>query len=386
MTVCFLMGVLSAALYLVILFAKALLSWRYVARHPEVESLDGSVTVLQPILGGDPFLGDALQTNLRSAAAGTIFLWLVDENDIAGREVTEPIALAHPDHIRLILCPPCPAGMNPKLFKLNIAVPHVTTDFVAVLDDDTMLASGHLQQAMATLSDCDLYTGLPRYSTGGNLGSNLVAHFVNNNSILTYLSLLDWTGPLTINGMFYVMRTDYLRALGGFAAIQNQLCDDYSLARLVMQHGGRLRQGVTSQLLRTSIAGPRHYLRQMHRWFLFANVLVLDQSLPVQLLLVVLLGLPPLLLWGSLLSLAGGWFGAVVLITLLAIRHAILRSLQRRVFRDPPRFSWGLSVLAELLQVVHLAHASLSPVIVWRSRRIRVGRHGAFTYLPDVQP
>ena len=386
MTVCFLVGIISAALYLVILFAKVLLSWRYVARHPELESLDGSVTVMQPILGGDPFLGEALQINLRNAAVGTLFLWLVDENDVPGREVTEPIALTQPDRIRLILCPPCPPGINPKLFKLNIAVPDITTDFVAVLDDDTMLAPGHLQQAMATLSMCDLYTGLPRYSTGGNLGSNLVAHFVNNNSILTYLSLLDWTGPLTINGMFYVMRTEYLRSLGGFEAIQNQLCDDYSLARLVMRHGGRLRQGVTSQLLRTSIAGPRHYLRQMHRWFLFANVLVLDQSLPVQFLLVVLLGLPPLLLWGSLLSLAGGWIGTLVLITLLVIRHVTLRSLQHRVFRDPPQFSWGLSVLAELLQVVHLAHAGVSPVIVWRSRRIRVGRHGGFTYLPDVPP
>ncbi|MBS0205219.1 MAG: glycosyltransferase [Planctomycetes bacterium] len=384
MTVCFVMGVISASLYLVILFTKVALSRRYFARHPEVESLDGTATILQPILGGDPFLQDVLEANLRNVAPGALFVWLVDEDDVAGRAVTELLAQAEPDRIRLILCPACPIGTNPKLFKLNIAIPHVTTEFVAVLDDDTMLSPQHLPRAMATLTKCDLYTGLPRYLSGGNVWSDLVAHFVNNNSIVTYLSLLDWTGPLTINGMFYVMRTDYLRALGGFESIQNQLCDDYALARRVLRQGGRLRQGVTSQLLRTSIAGPRHYLRQMHRWFLFANVLVLDQSMPVQCLLVVLLGLPPLLLWGSFLMLSGGWGGLLLLIALFTIRHVTLRLLQRRVFGEPQRFSPGLSLVAELLQVVHLVHAGVSPVIVWRSRWIRVGRGGAFTSLSEL--
>ena len=248
------------------------------------------------------------------------------------------------------------------------------------------MSTGHLQQAMAALSDCDLYTGLPHYSTGQNVWSSLVAHFVNNNSILTYLPLLTWTGPLTINGMFYVLRTEYLRSLGGFESILGQLCDDYSFARLVLQHHGRLKQGITSQRLQTSISGPGHYARQMHRWFLFANLLVLDQPLAIQLMLVILLGLPPLLLWGSLLSLSGGWIGGVVLVMLAVVRHVVLRTLHRKLFHEPPTFSPALSLIAELLQPLHLAHASLTRVIVWRSRRIRVGRRGTFTFLPDSSP
>ena len=381
MNACFLAGVVAASLYLAILLIKTFLSLRYAARHPENDLLEGRVTLLQPILGGDPFLGQALATNLQSAPSDAMFVWLIDEDDQPGRQVAEPLALANPAQIRLVLCPPCPAGINPKLFKLNLALPNVTTDYVAVLDDDTMLSAGHLQRAMAALSTCDLYTGLPRYVPGDNLWSSLVAHFVNNNSILTYLSLLDWAGPLTINGMFYVMRTEFLHTLGGFESILGQLCDDYSLARLVQRHGGRIRQGVTSQLLHTSISGPRHYLRQMHRWFLFARLLVADQSLRVQGLLLVLLGLPPLLLWGSLLCLAGGGIGALILLLLLAARQTVLRLLQRKVFAEPPSSSWLISPVAELLQVVHLVHASCSPVITWRSRRIRVGRHESFTYL-----
>jgi ceramide glucosyltransferase len=382
----FLIGIVSACGYMTILLTKAWLSARYAIRHPETDILEGSVTVLQPILGGDPFLAESLRSNLQNVSDDTQFDWLLDEIDVNGRQVAEPLAQADPGRIRMIVCPPCPDGINPKLFKLNLALSGVTTEYVAVLDDDTMLSPQHLPKAMAALSDCDVYTGLPRYSVGDNLWSSLVAHFVNNNSILTYLSLLESTGPLTINGMFYVMRTDTLRSYGGFELILAQLCDDYALARLVQSRGGRIRQGVTSQAIQTSITGPRHYLRQMHRWFVFANVLVLDQAVRVRCLLAILLGLPSVLLWGSLLCLAGGWTGAVVLLLFLGLRHTILRMLHYGVFPEPPRFSWLMSIIAELLQLVHLIHACVSPVITWRSRRIHVGRHGSFTQLREANP
>ncbi len=379
----FLFGCASAAAYLAIQATKTVLSLRYFRRHPEADLVDGSITILQPILGGDPALEQTLQANLQHATPGVHFIWLVDEGDRAGLEVTQRLMDRTQGSIRLIRCPACGEGINPKSFKLHLALSEVTTEFVAVLDDDTILSPGHLQRGMATLASCDLYTGLPRYSSSGGLWSNLVAHFVNNNSITTYLSLLEAIGPLTINGMFYVMRTETLRRMGGFEPIIGQLCDDYAIAQLVRQHGGRIRQGVTSQLLRTSISGPRQYLRQMHRWFLFANVLVRDQSIGIQFLLVVLLGLPPLLLWFSFLCLAGGWQGVLVLLVALAARHLQLRLLHRQVLRGPLSFSWLLSLVAELLQPIHLLHACLSPVIVWRSRRIRVGRRGSFSYLMD---
>jgi len=378
----FLIGCVSASAYLIIQAIKAVLSLRYASRHREQELAEGSVTILQPILGGDPALEQTLRTNLQNAPAGACFVWLVDTDDQVGRDVAEGLLQQqHGNRVQLVLTPPCEEGLNPKLFKLNRAFPHVTTDFIAVLDDDTILSADHLPRGIATLTNCELYTGLPRYHRGSSLWSNLVAHFVNNNSITTYLSLLELTGPLTINGMFYLTRTETLRRMGGFESILGQLCDDYALARLVMDHGGRIRQGVTSQVLQTSIAGPYQYLRQMHRWFLFANVLVRDQSIGVQALLVIVLGLPPLLLWGSFLCLTGGWPGAVVLLALLLVRHLMIRLLHRRVFQQRLAFSWILSLIAESLQPFHLLHACVSPVIVWRSRRIRVGQRGSFSYV-----
>lgn len=383
MNACFLIGIASAGLYLIIQATKALLSLRYFYRHPESELADDSITILQPILGGDPALEQTLQDNVRNAPDLATFIWLVDETDLIGRGVTEGLAKTNPICVRIMQCPPCGEGINPKLFKLNMALAAVTTEFVAVLDDDTTLSRGHLQRGMAVLESCDLYTGLPRYSVGDSLWSSLVAHFVNNNSITTYLSLLEVTGPLTINGMFYVMRTETLRQMGGFEPITTQLCDDYALAQLVRRQGGRIRQGVTSQVLQTSISGPRQYVRQMHRWFLFANILVRHQSFGIQCLLVVLLGLPPLLLWGSFLSIAGGWAGLLILLITVVLRHLVLRVMHRRVFNQPVAFSWTFSLVAELLQPYHLLHACLSPVIMWRSRKIRVGRNGSFSYVAD---
>ena len=104
------------------------------------------------------------------------------------------------------------------------------------------------------------------------------------------------------------------------------------------------------------------------------------------LMLLILLGLPPFLLWGSLLLLSRGWIGVSILVLLFVTRHAILRTLHRKLFRDPPAFSPVLSLIAEFLQPLHLGHASLTRVIIWRSRRIRVGARGTFTFLPDRSP
>ena len=119
---------------------------------------------------------------------------------------------------------------------------------------------------------------------------------------MTYLSLLPVVGPLSINGMFYVMRTETMRSLGGFSSIQERLCDDYALARLLLDSGRRIHQGIVPQYLCTSVTGLRHYAQIMHRWFVFAAVLVRDQRPAVQLLLLAALGLPPLLLWTGLIA------------------------------------------------------------------------------------
>ncbi|MDA7527588.1 glycosyltransferase [Planctomicrobium sp.] len=364
--------------YLALLFAKAVLSLRYFYTHQEIEEKAAAVTVLQPILGGDPYLETALRTNLKTAPPNANFIWLMDADDDIGNTVAEKVASEFPQQVKIVICPQCPPEANPKVWKLHTVLDSVETEFVAVLDDDTVLDAHHLNRAIAVLDECDLYTGLPHYLSGQTRWSSLIAHFVNNNSILTYLSLSAWIRPITINGMFYVLNTETLRRYGGFEPILNELCDDYAMAKLVRQHEGKIRQGVSSQTVQTSADSGRRYFQIMHRWFVFANVLVHDQSIGIKFLLLIFLGVPPLLFVGSFSLLATGWFGVTQLVTFLVIRHYVIGSLHRRVFEERIKFSFLHSVISELLQIVHYFHAMFSPVIQWRRHRIRVHLDGTF--------
>jgi ceramide glucosyltransferase len=376
-----LVGLVALGAYLGLLVLRAALASSYAKTHRETATRSELITVVQPILSGDPALESALRANLEIFARDQSIrvLWLIDENDAEGRRLGNELAT---EQVSVLLCAQPGAHENPKTAKLEHALTSVSTPLIAVLDDDTVLSPDHLGRAIAALSTSTLYTGLPCYLPGTNLWSSLVAHFVNNNSILTYLPLLPMTPPLTINGMFYVMRMDELRAMGGFTSIKGKLCDDYALAAQVKAHGGSIRQGTTPLFLRTTVPDARRYFGLMQRWFLFANVLLRDQPARLQLLVVPLLGLPPLLFALSFLSLTAGLIPSLLFVFALAFRHLALRSLHRLVLGETElRFHPLVSILSELLQPVHWLHASLQHTLQWRTRRIVLGPDGTFSYV-----
>ena len=362
--------------YLALLAGKFLLAWRYAARQPvpPARADFSAVTILQPILGGDPRLAATLAANL-AALPGAQFLWLLDADDSAGHAAAAKALAAHPAaHVERIVCPPPADGINPKLHKLAHAEPHVTTPRLAVLDDDTTLPAPTLAALLAALDrGAALATALPLYAHDRDLWSSLTGQFVNNQSLLTYLPALLWQPPITINGMAYALDVATWRASGGFAPLVRHLTDDLAVARAMRTAGGTIYQARETVEVATTIRGGRHYVRLMHRWFVFASLLLRGESPAHRTLLLGLHGLPPLLLWSTLIATAlapsattlaafGGLIvgRAVVLITAQCVitgrvRHAPLASL-----------------LAELLQPLHLLHAQLDRTIHWRARCYRV--------------
>lgn len=379
------LGFVMIGLYLFLLMTKAYLSLRYARRYSQKrvdEESNEHLTIMQPILSGDPLLESSLRHNLEPSPSWVSFLWLVDEDDTEARHVTRKLAEEF-KHVEITLCPKVPEHVNPKSFKLDYAFQRVKTPLIAVLDDDTLLSNKSLEQARNALQTADVYTGLPYYLPGKNFWSSLVAHFVNNNSIMTYLPLLNVMEPLSLNGMFYVVKKETLERIGGFNAILYQLGDDYAMAKLVKSQGGVIVQGIEPQAIQTSVTNFSHYLRLMQRWFLFAQLQVMDQSLIIKLLLLVFLGLPPFLLLISLVSLISSWSGWLILLIVLVLRYLILRHLQRTLFTEIKHFSFFTSVLSECLQPLHMLHATLVKRIRWRSRLIHLQKNGTFSYLED---
>jgi ceramide glucosyltransferase len=400
-----------AGAYLAILLGKAILAMRYAARYPRPEPRAGQASdgvdlstamIVQPILSGDPDLPAALADNL-AALPDARFLWLIDDDDREAAATVSTLRDAYPTHrIETIVCAAAADGVNPKLFKLErarleVMRSEVTSGAFVVVDDDTRVTREGVAALLAALGTHTpgptVATGLPCYlrdldqspprrrQRGSDLPSRLLAEFVNNNATLTYLPLLVFAGPPTINGMTYAMTPASLDAIGGFAPLLRQLADDLAVARRVIHTGGTICQTPYPQFVTTSVRDLRHYRALMHRWFLFALLLLREQSAGRTLAIILLHGLPPLLLWAVLLStmmldplpLVLPLVALFVLLLRAATLIAVQRTLTGRIRHSPI-----LSIVSELLQPLHLLHALVSRRIVWRTRRYLVRANDDF--------
>ena len=345
--------------------------------------------MLQPVLGGDDELESCLVANAKSLEDCSRIVWIVDEDDAAGQNAAEAALERLTGHnVETLVVPQAPVerSVNPKSFKLQIGLLGVTTEYIAVIDDDTIVGSEHMGRALETLrASVDLYTGLPSYVARGGTGSRLVAAFVNSNAALTYLTPLCCTSPRSINGMFVATRTSTLRSLGGFAAIDGELCDDLALAELYRDRGKSIHQGAMAQVLIAGGLGVSDYWRQMHRWFVFALVLMRRMSFGWKAWVAATSIVQSLLLGALFLSILGGMVHVGILASVLLLRHWALWVLLRATrdhslngLAERPRVGAFSSIVAELVIPLHAVHAAFHPVIRWRTRRYTVRRSGSF--------
>jgi ceramide glucosyltransferase len=376
------------------------------------------VSILQPILSGDPTLPVTLGYNVRTPAYyRREFLWLV-EDDVAGRQICGDLIAAHPDvTIRLLLQGIPPQGVNPKTFKLINGLAAAQGDIICVLDDDTMLTlppaprGGQDGQSSGTPAACSgdplcaclpyLYApgaglafGLPYQVNFRNLWSALIALFVNANSLPTYISYASLHKPVTINGMFYALRRTTLLAAGGFSGLEHTLADDFAVAQRIRSLGPEALHLVQTPLrhaISTDVPTARRYLSLMQRWFIFPRESLLrhlplpELGLLYGLILLPTL-LPPLLVLGAVIwpspllwGLLGCWF---------ALSYGLFLQLNAAYLYHATPLRWSLLLpLMQLLFPLQLLAALLLPQrITWRGHTMAVMRGGGFRYINRRPP
>jgi ceramide glucosyltransferase len=348
------------------------------------------VSVIQPILSGDATLPQTLSHNVSAHSTYTReFVWLLDEDDAAGLQICRQLMADYADaNVRLLCQPPPPQGVNPKTFKLARGLAAAQGDVICVLDDDTMLPDGGLEQCLPYLNQpgAGLVFGLPYQVNFSNLWSSLVALFVNSSSLLTYVPVAVLHQPVTINGMFYALRRPVLEGIGGFTGLEPILADDFAIAQRVRAHGLRLVQTPLRHPISTQVPSARRYLLLMQRWFIFPRESLL-RHLPLhEQTLVYALALAPtllpfllvvgLLVWPSplLAALLAGYFACSYLL-FLHIDGAYLRRA------TPRRWSCLLPLLQVLLPLQVLAALLLPQRIVWRGHVMQVERGGGFRFV-----
>lgn len=376
--------ILVSGAYLAQLGLKTWLAVRLRRRSQPADSRSlHELTILQAVLSGDPGLEDKLAANL-AAMAEARFIWVVDRDDPCAIQLGEKYAgQLRSGRLQVIEVEPPPQGNNPKLWKLAAALPRVETEFIAVVDDDTRLPRDTALQMLGSLDrGSGLATGCPTYEGANGIWCRLTAEFVNSSAALTYLPAASCCPVRTINGMGYTMRTAEARRLELFSANLHALTDDLAVARAVTAAGKRIEQCPHPMHVSTTVTSAGHYGRLMHRWFVFARLLVQSEPPLIRLAIFLSFGLPPLLLMAVLQWV---WVdpvpGVAVVLALLVLRLVTLAWVSRWLsgqWRHAP----FASLLTELLQPVFLAAGCLFPVIRWRHRTIRVHDWNRFEYLP----
>ena len=377
---------------IILLILKLVFSFAYfykIDKFEKTEINEKKYTVLQPILSGDPRLEEDLKANLKNTTDMN-FIWLVDKSDKVAIDTVESILKDenYSNRIEVHYLDDVPQELNPKIFKLAQVVDKIKTEYSIILDDDAVIDRKKLDELSVYEKDKDewIATGIPfNYNIKG-FYSKLISAFINSNSIFSYFSMSFLNENKTINGMFYILRTDILKKYSAFDEIKYWLCDDLALATYLLSKKVKIIQSTIFCNVRNTVPSLKRYILLMKRWLLFSNV-YMKNAFSTKFLFIILLPtlLPTILLFFSFYL---GIDYLVIILNLfigkIALFHIVRlfiyqgnyeeNSFKKSLFVFSPQTTELLyELLSEFLLPFMLIYTLLTPpVILWRNKKIRV--------------
>ena len=377
---------------IILLILKLFFSFAYFYKIDKLEKTvidEKKYTVLQPILSGDPRLEEDLKANLKNTT-DMKFIWLVDKSDKVAINTVENILKDknYSNRIEVYYLDDVPQELNPKIFKLAQVVDKIKTEYSIILDDDAVIDRKKLDELSVYEKDKSewIATGIPfNYNIKG-FYSKLISAFINSNSIFSYFSMSFLKENKTINGMFYILRTDILKKYSAFEEIKYWLCDDLALATYLLSKKVKIIQSTIFCNVRNTVPSLKRYILLMKRWLLFSNV-YMKNAFSVKFLLMILLPtlLPTILLFFSfylgldyLVMVLNLFIGKIALFHIVRIfiyqGKEDVSSSKKSLFTFSPQTTEILyELLSEFLLPFMLIYTLLTPpVILWRNKKIRV--------------
>ena len=377
---------------IILLILKLFFSFAYfykIDKFEKTEINEKKYTVLQPILSGDPRLEEDLTANLKNTT-DMKFIWLVDKSDKVAINTVENILKDknYSNRIEVYYLDDVPQELNPKIFKLAQVVDKIKTEYSIILDDDAVIDRKKLDELSVYEKDKSewIATGIPfNYNIKG-FYSKLISAFINSNSIFSYFSMSFLNENKTINGMFYILRTDILKKYSAFEEIKYWLCDDLALATYLLSKRVKIIQSTIFCNVRNTVPSLKRYILLMKRWLLFSNV-YMKNAFSTKFLFIILLPtlLPTILLFFSFYL---GIDYLVIVLNLfigkIALFHIVRlfiyqgnyeeNSFKKSLFVFSPQTTELLyELLSEFLLPFMLIYTLLTPpIILWRNKKIRV--------------
>lgn len=377
---------------IILLILKLVFSFAYfykIDKFEKTEINENKYTVLQPILSGDPRLEEDLIANLKNTT-DMKFIWLVDKSDKVAINTVENILKDknYSNRIEVYYLDDVPQELNPKIFKLAQVVDKIKTEYSIILDDDAVIDRKKLDELSVYEKDKSewIATGIPfNYNIKG-FYSKLISAFINSNSIFSYFSLSFLKENKTINGMFYILRTDILKKYSAFEEIKYWLCDDLALATYLISKKVKIIQSTIFCNVRNTVPSLKRYILLMKRWLLFSNV-YMKNAFSTKFLFIILLPtlLPTILLFFSfylgidyLVIILNLFIGKIALFHIVRLFIYQVKeqenSSKKSLFTFSPQTTEILyELLSEFLLPFMLIYTLLTPpVILWRNKKIRV--------------
>ncbi len=199
-----------------------------------------SVTILKPLHGDEPDLRENLATFCGQAYAGPveIIFGVSDPADPAVGAVSWLRSQFPQADLRLVV-DARRRGQNGKVSNLMNMAEHARHDIIVLADSDMVVAPDYLGRIVEALAPANvgavtcLYRGLALPNLWSRLAARWIdAHFLPNVVVGLALGLAKPCFGSTI-----ALRRETLRAVGGFAAVKDQLADDYALGAAVRNLG-----------------------------------------------------------------------------------------------------------------------------------------------------
>lgn len=331
------------------------------------------VSILKPLHGAEPGLAENLASFCRQDYAGPVEIGFgVQRTDDPGIGVVKALIAAAPGADLRLVIDPAQHGTNRKVSNLINIFAGSRHDVVVLADSDIHVAPDYLARVVTALQQpgvglvtC-LYKGLATDSPWSRLSAlGIDYHFLP--SVLAGLRL-GLANPCF--GSTIALRRETLAAIGGFAAVADQLADDYALGALVRGKG-------------LTIAIPDMVVGHTCAETSFAELLGHDLRWARTIRLV-----DPIGHMGSVVThalpfalISGLWHGGALgfgLIGLaLACRLLVQIQVDRFVGAGPGR--WRLGPVRDMLSFAIFLSSLFPGAITWRGRRFGVRHDGSMT-------
>jgi ceramide glucosyltransferase len=343
---------------------------RLTALPPPRQAALAPVSILKPLCGEDPGLAANLSSFCRQDYPDyQIVFGVRDANDPAVAVVRGLMAELPGADLTLVV-DRRQRGRNLKVANLHNMLPAARHGILVMADSDMRVGPDYLAQVTAPLAESGvgvvtcLYRGVP----AGGIWSRLASLHVNHGFLPQAALAAAMGASAGCFGASIAFRRDTLERIGGLAAIEDALADDYALGAAVRRAGGRIV--LSSYLVDNVIAerGLAALVRHEVRW---ARTIRLVAPLGFAGSIVT----HPVMIAALATALGALPLAAPSLLVLAFFCRCVSVRLVDRALGFPPTPLW-LIPLRDVLSFGVFVASFFARRVEWRNRTFRVGPGG----------